>query len=307
MEPMIATALPGRVPTPSQDETDSSLDNRARELARNKPRQRRDDEQQNSGSGILPLFPLQSPPLPPALAALRQKGHFLKNDPLSGNAPMSGNAEMKGEAGTALLRKLKMTPVAQTPTTEKSDAIQPTSLANSAVQAPSAGAIPLMKGDTTDVGGTSLLKQQTIANLPVAGTAVPTSGRIEVHEKRPRDEGSVSLPSVSQPVPLSSLRPRIEPQVAMSSHAPVTVPIADTPMIQPGGLTYRFTRWGAEHAVTVQGPTSGALLLQPSDSLVTQQLNAQWQSGDPQKWQLARDGSEGREQRHQQQNEEDEA
>jgi hypothetical protein len=93
----------------------------------------------------------------------------------------------------------------------------------------------------------------------------------------------------------------------MSSHAPVTVPIADAPMMQPSGLTYRFTRWGAEHAVTVQGPTSGALLLQPSDSLVTQQLSAQWQSGEPQRWQLARDGSEGREQRHQQQNEEDEA
>lgn len=307
MEPMIATALPGRIPTPSPDETDSSLGNRARELARNEPHQRRDDERQHDGSGALPLFPMQPPPLPPAFAALRHKGHLIRNSLLSGNAPTSGNAETKENAATALLRKSKMTMVAQMPATDKTDSMQTISLASRTAQGSSAGAIPLMKGNTADAGGTSSQKRLPVANLPGAGTAVPSPGRMEVREKRTCDEGAVSLPSVSQPVPFSSLRPRIETQLAMSSHAPMMVPIADAPMIQPSGLTYRFTRWGAEHAVTVQGQTSGALLLQPSDSLVTQQLSAQWQSGDPQKWQLARDGSEGRESRHQQQNEEDEA
>ncbi|MGL6350325.1 MAG: type III secretion system needle length determinant, SpaN/EivJ family, partial [Aeromonas sp.] len=62
---------------------------------------------------------------------------------------------------------------------------------------------------------------------------------------------------------------------------------------------------GAEHTVTVQGSTGGNLLLQPSDSVVTQQLSEQWQSGHPQKWQLARDGGEERNP-HQQQYEDDE-
>lgn len=296
MEPVIATALPGRVPTSSQDEADNSLDNRVRELARNKPRQRGDDERQHDNSGALPLFPMQPLPLPPALAALRQKGHSLKHVTLSGNA-------LTSEASTALLRKSKVTLKAQTPATDKSDAMQPISLGSRVAASPT-GTIPLMKGEMAVADSAPPQKQ---VNLPVASATALAASRVEAHEKRARDEGTVSILPVSQPVPFSSLRQRIEAQVAMSSHSPVTVPIADTPIMQPSGLTYRFTRWGAEHTVTIQGQTSGALLLQPSDPLVTQQLSAQWQSGDPQKWQLARDGSEGREQRHQQQNEEDEA
>lgn len=280
MEPVIATALPGRVPTSSQDETDNSLDNRARELARNKPRQRDDDERHHDNSGALPLFPMQPPPLPPALAALRHKGLPLKPVTLSGNALISGNAEVKREASSALLPKSKMTLKAQTPATDKSDAMQSISLGS---------------------------KVATASLTSLTSLTSPAASRVEALEKRGRDEVTASILSVSQSVPFSSLRQRIEAQVAMSSHSPVTVPLADTAIVQPSGLTYRFTRWGAEHTVTIQGQTGGALLLQPSDPLVTQQLSAQWQSGEPQKWQLARDGSEGREQRNQQQNEEDEA
>ncbi|MEN3029781.1 type III secretion system needle length determinant, SpaN/EivJ family [Chromobacterium amazonense] len=73
------------------------------------------------------------------------------------------------------------------------------------------------------------------------------------------------------------------------------------------GLTYQFRRWGNEHSVTVQGTLSGNLLLQPSDVLVAQRLGEQWQSGNPQQWQLARDGGEGRGQQQPQQDEEDES
>ncbi|HID7510677.1 TPA: type III secretion system needle length determinant, SpaN/EivJ family [Enterobacter hormaechei] len=297
MEPVIATTFPGRVPTSSQDEADNSLDNRARELARNKPRQRGDDKRQLDNSGALPLFPMQQLPLPPALAALRQKGHSLKHVTLSGNA-------LTSEASTTLLRKSKVTLKAQMPATDKSDAMQPISL-GSRVAASLTGTIPLMKGGMAVADSAPRTQKQV--NLPVASATEPAASRVKTHEKRACDEGTVSILPVSQPVPFSSLRQRIEAQVAMSSYSPVTVSIADTPRMQPSGLTYRFTRWGAEHTVTIQGQTGGALLLQPSDPLVTQQLSAQWQSGDPQKWQLARDGSEGREQRHQQQNEEDEA
>lgn len=305
MDTVIAIALPGRAPILSQDETKSTLDNRARELARHKPRQRRNDERQQEGGSALPLFPMQSLPLPPALAALRQKEHFLKNEHVSGNAPVSGNAEIKVDDSTALLRKSKMTLGAQTRPAEKYDAMLPIALENRALQGASAQAISLTEVEPTDIRKVFLQQRQPVAHLPVARTVVPTSGRREVQEKRTRDEGTVVLPPVSQPAPLSSLRPRIEAQVAMSSHAPTTASVADAPMIQPSGLTYRFTRWGAEHTVTVQGQTSGVLMLQPSDLLVTQQLSAQWHTGNPQRWQLARDGSEGREPRHHQQNEED--
>lgn len=88
-------------------------------------------------------------------------------------------------------------------------------------------------------------------------------------------------------------RPRQDP--ALSQTTP-SAPSAPEPA-QPG-LTYRFQRWGGEHAVNVQSQPGGVLSLQPSDSLVQQRLGEQWQSGNPQQWQMARD--DGREQGRQQ-------
>ncbi|MCP1290081.1 hypothetical protein NK214_07740, partial [Chromobacterium sp. S0633] len=88
-------------------------------------------------------------------------------------------------------------------------------------------------------------------------------------------------------------RPRQDP--ALSQPTP-SAPSAPEPA-QPG-LTYRFQRWGGEHAVNVQSQPGGVLSLQPSDSLVQQRLGEQWQSGNPQQWQMARD--DGREQGRQQ-------
>ncbi|POB00614.1 hypothetical protein C2134_00660 [Chromobacterium sinusclupearum] len=95
-------------------------------------------------------------------------------------------------------------------------------------------------------------------------------------------------------------------QRRMSGEATASTVGTAAPATQ-NGLTYQFRRWGNEHSVTVQGGLSGSLLLQPSDALVAQRLGEQWQSGNPQQWQLARDGGEGRGQQQPRQDEEDES
>ncbi|WP_434626732.1 SpaN/EivJ family type III secretion system needle length determinant [Chromobacterium sp. CV08] len=82
-------------------------------------------------------------------------------------------------------------------------------------------------------------------------------------------------------------QPKPQPQTAPA--APQAAPAPEA-----SGLTYRFQSWGATHAVTVQAtPGSAQLTLQPSDSLVQQRLGEQWQSGNPQQWNLAGDGRDG--------------
>lgn len=97
------------------------------------------------------------------------------------------------------------------------------------------------------------------------------------------------------------LRPReAEPEPLLPSAKRKSAPVkpAETePAPAPPGLSYRFQRWGGEHAVTIQTQTGTAglqLQLLPSDSLVQQRLSDQWQSGNPQQWSLGRDGGEKR-------------
>lgn len=90
-------------------------------------------------------------------------------------------------------------------------------------------------------------------------------------------------------------RPRQDPAQAQ---AQTTLSATSAPEPAQPGLTYRFQRWGGEHTVNVQSQPGGVLSLQPSDSLVQQRLGEQWQSGNPQQWQMARD--DGREQGRQQ-------
>ncbi|MEO2215489.1 type III secretion system needle length determinant, SpaN/EivJ family [Chromobacterium vaccinii] len=97
------------------------------------------------------------------------------------------------------------------------------------------------------------------------------------------------------------LRPReAEPEPLLPSAKRKSAPVkpAETePAPAPPGLSYRFQRWGGEHAVTIQtqvGTAGLQLQLLPSDSLVQQRLSDQWQSGNPQQWSLGRDGGEKR-------------
>lgn len=288
MEPMTVTVLPGRTPITSQDEVNNTLDNLARELARNKSRQHGDDKHQHELGDALPTFPIQPRPLLPALIAFRRGEHEHKKVQWSGNTPEPGKIEAKGGEGIKPLHKTQGNSLDVTIATDPD--IESAQIRRLEMSLPSSvsTAPALSRMETSDKRAQSVLS------------------RMEASDKRAHAEGAVSILPVSQPVQFSSMRQPIEIQTAMSSHMPVAAQAVEVPMMQPSGLTYRFTRWGAEHAVTVQGQTGGAFLLQPSDSLVTQQLSAQWQSGEPQKWQLARDGSEGREQSHQQKNEEDE-
>ncbi|WP_440029661.1 SpaN/EivJ family type III secretion system needle length determinant [Chromobacterium amazonense] len=140
--------------------------------------------------------------------------------------------------------------------------------------------------------------------------AASTVVRMEAGERKPRHESAVPPLRVLPLAPHIAPHGRGEPAAGRKDYvrhelAP-TQTVSGPPTLQ-SGLTYRFSSWGGEHAVTVQGPAGGSLLLQPSDALVAQRLSEQWQSGNPQQWQLARDSGEGREQRQPQQHEEDEA
>ncbi|MGL5221359.1 MAG: type III secretion system needle length determinant, SpaN/EivJ family, partial [Plesiomonas shigelloides] len=157
----------------------------------------------------------------------------------------------------------------------------------------------------TDGRGFEILSatgSESLPTLSISGLAIQKDTR----EKRVREDGAgaaglqTSLASRE-----TALRPHGEQKMNRSSPSSFAAQSAEVPVKQPNGLTYRFTRWGAEHTVTVQGTTGGNLLLQPSDSVVTQQLSEQWQSGHPQKWQLVRDEGEERNP-HQQQHEDEE-
>lgn len=73
----------------------------------------------------------------------------------------------------------------------------------------------------------------------------------------------------------------------------------DTSSMDSNSLTYRFQSWGGEYSVNIQAQ-SGSMMLSPSDALVEQKLNDNWQSGNPHRWHLVqednRDGHESQNQ-----------
>ncbi|HHR5906270.1 TPA: type III secretion system needle length determinant, SpaN/EivJ family [Providencia alcalifaciens] len=62
----------------------------------------------------------------------------------------------------------------------------------------------------------------------------------------------------------------------------------DTSSMDSNSLTYRFQRWGGEYSVNIQAQ-SGSVMLSPSDALVEQKLNDNWQSGNPHRWHLVQE------------------
>ncbi|WP_374424698.1 type III secretion system needle length determinant, SpaN/EivJ family [Chromobacterium sp.] len=140
-------------------------------------------------------------------------------------------------------------------------------------------------------------------------SAAPMSGPASIAAR----EGGDARKSEAAPVGAVAAPPQPQAQATATpprEAAPPARPRQDAAPAQPApsapsapepaqpGLTYRFQRWGGEHAVNVQSQPGGVLSLQPSDSLVQQRLGEQWQSGNPQQWQMARD--DGREQGRQQ-------
>lgn len=67
-------------------------------------------------------------------------------------------------------------------------------------------------------------------------------------------------------------------------------------------LTYRFQQWGNGYSVNIQSAQIGELSLTPSNRHVEQRLNEQWQSGNPERWHLTRDGQQSQQQHKQQHN-----
>lgn len=278
MESINTTASSGRMSSTIQGDTDKSLDSLARELARKKPKQRKKDEPQREQADALPLLSLQQRPLPLALDALRRGGHERVKLSLGhGAKPEKSDAE--GE-------------------------VSKTRAASSGVEPPPLLQASALTEEGSDERDASQGQRSGIVGS-ASGVSVPTSK--EASERKSPDETGVPILPMSQPVPLTSPRVRIESSNMMPRQEPVPMQTAVIPNTQQGGLTYRFSRWGADYTVSVQGQTGGTLLLQPSDTLVAQQLSDQWQSGNPQKWQLAQDGGEGRGQHQQQDHEEDEA
>lgn len=311
MEAMTPIALPGGTPVTLPGEADDTLDSLARELARNKPQPRDEDERRRDVADEMPSSLPQQAPLPPVLATLR-RAEAGKVEETSGRASRPGKPEGQGEAVTAKSRKVPVEPS----TMDKSHQLPAPPLAgkvqgaipvpDAALLAQAEGLDQALAGEPASVPGPAPRRAVVTRSAPAA--QVPT--RAEAIERKPRHESATPPLLVSQPAPHAAPRGRAEPQVALQRHArheAVPAPaVAESPTLQ-SGLTYRFSSWGAEHAVTVQGQTGGTLLLQPSDPLVAQRLGEQWQSGNPQQWQLARDGGEGREQHQPQQDEEDEA
>ncbi|KVZ51083.1 type III secretion system needle length determinant, SpaN/EivJ family [Burkholderia ubonensis] len=303
METMIPIILPGDGAMASPDDTDSLLDDLSRELAQQEPQPRKEEERDRESSAVAGFW---LPPLSPALAALRrnQLGHVaavvqpegrsqsltMKALPRDGGAaPHSQSAWPQAE----LVRgKAAVKPRAQ-------DGSRPGVLPETA-----GGGASMVAAD----GGRAIPAGQIAAAPEQAALASSEFALSHSVERKPRPDtlppqgGPAQSASSSRLTPSPSPKARQEAAPGMPRHArSESAPAVD---VSQSALTYRFSRWGGEHAVTVPAPANGVLLLQPSDALVAQRLSEQWQSGNPQQWQLARDGGE---QRRPQQQEEDEA
>lgn len=326
MEPVNTSGLAGGLSTASLGEKENSLDNVVRELAGNKPEQRYDDDRQDDSANEISLTPVMAHTLPPALLAVRA-GKIASHRPSKGQPSVSQATMTQPDASSSegLVRGLSSARGVADPAKTLSQLIaQANATSSSALEPPSlsaqssgivSGSSALAKNDTdrvtvrtvprTDGRGFEILSTTGSGSLPtlsMSGLAIQKDAR----EKRVREDGAGSAGLQTSLVSRETgLRQLGEQKMNMSSPSPFAAQGAEVPVKQPNGLTYRFTRWGAEHTVTVQGTTGGNLLLQPSDSVVTQQLSEQWQSGHPQKWQLARDGGEERNP-HQQQHEDEE-
>lgn len=332
MEPVNTSGLSGGLSTASLGEKENSLGNIVRELAGNKPEQRYDDDRQDDAANEISLTPVLAHTLPPALLAVRAgkiASHRLsKGQPSVSQATITQPKESRTEG---LASGLSSARGVVDPTKTLSLFTAQANVASSSALEPS----PLSAEFSSIASGTSMLAKtdtnrvtvRTVARTDGRGfeilsatgsvSGIPTTGseslpklsisglaiQKDTREKRVREDGAgaaglqTSLASRE-----TALRPHGEQKMNRSSPSSFAAQSAEVPVKQPNGLTYRFTRWGAEHTVTVQGATGGNLLLQPSDSVVTQQLSEQWQSGHPQKWQLARDEGEERNP-HQQQHE----
>lgn len=132
------------------------------------------------------------------------------------------------------------------------------------------------------------------------------SAKVEVAEKKSSEEPSMAPHLTPQWMAKTSPRVQGDSTNVTPHRAAVYSQTTEILNTQQSGLTYRFSRWGGDFAVAVQGQKEGTLLLQPSDAYVAHRLSEQWQSGNPQKWQLARDGSEENKQRQQHKREGDE-
>ncbi|WP_157380559.1 type III secretion system needle length determinant, SpaN/EivJ family [Burkholderia ubonensis] len=293
METMIPIALPGDGAMASRDDTDSLIDSLSRELTRREPQPRKEEERDRES--VAEAGPWLSP-LPPALAALRRNklGQMAPAVKLEGRSQSLTVRDLPRNGGAAPHRdKAAVKPGAQ-------DGKHPATLPEAA-GTKAESMVAADRGQALPAGQIAAApKQAALASLE---SALPHSV-----ERKPRPDALPSQGSPTQSASFSRFTPSPSPQArreamsGMSRHASSeSAPSVDVPQ---SALTYRFSRWGGEHAVTVQAPANGVLLLQPSDALVAQRLSEQWQSGNSQQWQLARDGGE---QRQPQQQEEDEA
>ncbi|MGC3029870.1 type III secretion system needle length determinant, SpaN/EivJ family [Burkholderia sp. DN3021] len=307
METMTPIALPGDGAIASPDDTDGPMDRLSRELARREPQPRKEEERdRESAAEARPWLP----PLPPALAALRQNqlgqvAAAVKPEGRSQSFTMTALPQDGGAAPHSRsawpLAELVGGKTAAKPGAR--DAKHPAALPEAA---------GVVAASMAAVDGGQALPAGQIAAAPEQAAPAPSESALPHSAKRkPRSDALPPQGGPAQSASSSRIAPSPSPQACqeaapgMPRHArSESAPAVDVPQ---SALTYRFSRWGGEHAVTVHAPANGVLLLQPSDALVAQRLSEQWQSGNPQQWQLARDGGDGGEQRRPEQQEEDEA
>lgn len=325
MEAVSTSRLAGELSTASLGEEDHSLDNVVRKLAGKKV-----DDLQYDGADESSLMPIFAHTLPQPLLTLRE-GKKLIHRP-SNDQPLVREititqydvsrterlarrlSSARGVADSAKAPALQSAQI----NARSSSVLELSSLSAESSDIVS-GHSALAKSDTDRVTVRALKRSDgrgveipsvmgSVSGMPITGSeSLPSLVmQKDTREKRVREggEGAAGL-QTSLANRGTVLRELGEQKINMSSPSSFAAQGADVSVKQPNGLIYRFTRWGAEHTVTVQGATGGNLLLQPSDSVVTQQLSEQWQSGHPQKWQLARDGGEERNP-HQQQYEDEE-
>ncbi|OVE47220.1 type III secretion system needle length determinant, SpaN/EivJ family [Chromobacterium violaceum] len=176
-------------------------------------------------------------------------------------------------------------------------------------------AMPLAGGDAGTVSPqTETLLQEHVREAAPASNDAPPAKKAREGETKPAAMPAPGMaPQAAQHqahLPAQAAQPaaprsRADWKQALAAGAATPAQAQETGAV----LTYRFQRWGGEHAVSVQAlGHAGAtqLSLTPSDGLVQQRLAEQWQSGNPQQWTLRDDGGQGSGGRQPQRDEEEE-
>ncbi|MGL5345486.1 MAG: type III secretion system needle length determinant, SpaN/EivJ family [Plesiomonas sp.] len=281
---------------------------RASEPLKKKPQ--KDDEEELDGS-----LSLEHPLIPRELSQLNGVSRHLLTSRSNGLAAettrriaqadrferlQSGVLPTPGEKGSAAVRSLELVATQPSLSVLESGVQKTTQPSLSASESAAQKTTQQMQGK--EILPLAIMRSDEAAER-VASSKVRSLADVGAMQPLVSPLGGVRAESVRSPVATESAFPQRMAQYSAAPELQQSSPSSSA----NSDLVYRFQRWGGDHAVMIQPQMGGGLQLNSSDALVHQRLDEHWSAGNPQQWQLSRDGDEGKQHNTSAQDEDEEA